>query len=89
MTTQVSHGIIQVRILSPQLHFLQIQEIADPTYSCETESLENWSDRLRVRTSARWMLVRIQLAPQPLQIAEMVLTVLGDIELETVDFMDR
>ncbi|MGJ1414093.1 hypothetical protein [Sphingobacterium multivorum] len=34
------------------------------------------------------MLVRIRIAPQPLQIAEMVLTVLGDIELETVDFMD-
>ena len=30
---------MQVRLLSPQL---QIQEIACPTYSCETESLENW-----------------------------------------------
>ncbi|WP_286710219.1 MULTISPECIES: hypothetical protein [Sphingobacterium] len=33
-------------------------------------------------------MVRLHSSPQPLQKAAMVLTVLGDIELETVDFMD-
>ncbi|MFD1770861.1 hypothetical protein [Sphingobacterium suaedae] len=33
-------------------------------------------------------MVRIHSSPQPLQIADMVLTALGDIKLETVDFMD-